>query len=675
MGSNNVLQLSGSTVESAWEQFVRTGSAQPGAVRTEILHSWQRCHEARVNPCGGNGRLLRERRKAERSRNGRSELLAIAKPFMDRLYRFVAGSRLVVFLSDESGVILECIGDHEIKDNASKVNLVAGTDWREEAVGTNGIGTAIKLRGPIQISGMEHYCARLHSWTCSAAPIFNDGGEMIGVLQVSGPSNEVHLHTLGMVVAAVEAIRDQIRIRKKNLELNRLNDSLSKIFHSMSDGALITDGGGAISHVNRAGKGILGADIEGKSIGEVLRGNPLIWKHLKHGEAYTDVEQIIDTPRGCIHCLVSGTTLRDDAGAPNGTVVFFNRINKVKKLVNRLSGALASFGFSDIIGSSPKLRDAIKAAKGAAAGSSNVLVLGESGTGKELFAQAIHNHGPRRDGPFIALNCAALPRELIASELFGYTDGAFTGSKRGGRPGKFEMADGGTLFLDEIGDMPLDQQAILLRVLQDRTITRIGGDHVIPVNVRFVCATNKDLLEEVQKGNFRMDLYYRLNVIQVKVPPLRERIGDLNDLFRHLLDKICARQGRRIEHVSEKMLQQLARHDWPGNVRELENVIEKMLNADHDATRLAFKHLPERIAGRNMGPAVCSSPFYPSQDRHFGKREKEMTDLLREKELLLKLLSGHRGNVSRVAREMGLSRNTIYRKMRFYKISREQVFQ
>ena len=674
MSSSNALKLSGLALESAWTQFVRTGSIDPGAVRSEILHSWQRCQEARVNPCGDNGRAVRNGREIKRAQGGRAELMAIAKPFMDRLYRFVAGSRLVVFLSDESGMILECIGDHEIKDNASKVNLVAGTDWREEAVGTNGIGTAIKLRGPIQISGMEHYCARLHSWTCSAAPIFNDCGEMIGVLQVSGPSNEVHLHTLGMVVAAVEAIRDQIRIRKKNLELNRLNGSLNKIFHIMSDGALITDGTGAISHVNRAGQGILGADVEGRPIEEVLNKNPLIWRHLKRGEAYTDVEQIIDTPGGCVHCLVSGTTLRDDTGNPNGTVVFFNRINKVKKLVNRLSGALASFGFSDIIGSSPRLKEAIKAAKGAAAGSSNVLIQGESGTGKELFAQAIHNHSPRRDGPFVALNCAALPRELIASELFGYTDGAFTGSKKGGRPGKFEMADGGTLFLDEIGDMPLDQQAILLRVLQDKRIIRIGGDHVIPVNVRFVCATNKDLMEEVNKGNFRMDLYYRLNVLPVKVPPLRERIGDLNDLFHHLLDKICARQGRRIEHVSEKMLQQLARHDWPGNVRELENVIEKMLNADHTATRLAFKHLPERIAGRHMGPAVCSSPFYPSQERHFGNREKEMSDLVREKELILKLLAAHRGNVSRVARVMGLSRNTVYRKMRFYRISREQVF-
>jgi transcriptional regulator of acetoin/glycerol metabolism len=674
MSSSNALKLSGATLESAWEQFVRTGSTDTGAVRTEILHSWQRCQDARVNPRAASGRPSPNGKGTGPGQSGRTELLTIAKPFMDRLYRFVAGSRLVVFLSDENGTILECVGDHEIKDSASKVNLVAGTDWREEAVGTNGIGTAIKLRSPIQVSGMEHYCARLHSWTCSAAPIFDDRGEMIGVLQVSGPSREVHLHTLGMVVAAVEAIRDQIRIRKKNLELNRLNDSLNKIFHIMSDGALIADGNGVVSHVNRAGECLLGPGIEGTPLEEVLKGNPLIRKRLQRGDSCTEVEQIIDTPGGSVHCLVSGTTLKGDSGAPNGTVVFFNRINKVKKLVNRLSGALASFGFADIVGSSPKLREAVRAAKGAAAGTSNVLIQGESGTGKELFAQAIHNHGPRRNGPFVALNCAALPRELIASELFGYTDGAFTGSKKGGRPGKFEMADGGTLFLDEIGDMPLDQQAILLRVLQDKRITRIGGDHVIPVNVRFVCATNKDLLEEVQKGNFRMDLYYRLNVLPVQVPPLRERIGDLDDLFHHLLDKICARQGRRIEHVSEKMLQQLARHDWPGNVRELENVIEKMLNADHGATRLTFKHLPERIAGRNMGPAVCSSPFYPSQDRHFGHRERGMADLLREKDLILRLLASHRGNVSRVAREMGLSRNTIYRKMRFYKISREQVF-
>ncbi len=674
MNTNSALRSSGTTLESAWKQFVRTGSVQPGTVRTEIFHSWKRCHEARVNPRVANSLCVRTKTKIEQVRARRRELVAIARPFMERLYTFVAGSRLVVFLSDESGVILECIGDHEIKNNASKVNLVTGTNWREEAVGTNGIGTAIKLGGPIQVSGMEHYCARLHNWTCSAAPIFNDNGDIIGVLQVSGPSDEVHLHTLGMVVAAVDALGEQIRIKKKNSELNRLNGSLNKIFHIMSEGAVITDGAGAIKHVNKAGKSILGPDVEGKAIEDVLHKNPGIWTRLRREETYTGVEQIIETPGGSVHCLVTGTPLKDDAGDANGAVVFFNRINKVKKLVNRFSGTHASFGFPDIVGSSPRLQEAVETAKGAAAGSSNVLILGESGTGKELFAQAVHNHSPRRDGPFVALNCAALPRELIASELFGYTDGAFTGSRRGGRPGKFEMADGGTLFLDEIGDMPLDQQAILLRVLQDKTIIRIGGDHVIPVNVRFVCATNKNLREEVQRENFRVDLYYRLNVIPITVPPLRERIGDLNDLFHHLLDKICARQGRRIDQVSEKLLRQLARHDWPGNVRELENVIEKILNVDRGATRLGLEHLPRKIAGVNTGPAVCSSPFYPIRNRNEDNGKKEMSDLLMEKDLMIKLLSVNRGNVSKVARDMGLSRNTIYRKMRFYGISRKQTF-
>lgn len=674
MYSRRISESSGDFLEKAWEQFILTGAHEQGRIRPEISQSWTRCFKAEVDPYGKCCSSILNNRSVAELRRHHAELLEIAKPFMDKLYEFIAGSRLVVFLSDENGVILESIGDYEVKDSASKVNLVTGTDWKEEEVGTNGIGTSLKLRIPIQISGREHYCARLHHWTCSAAPIVENDGRIIGVLQVSGPSDEVHLHTLGMVVAAVEAIRDQIRIKKKNNELNRLNHSLNKIFNTMSDGALITNREGFISQINKSGKDILGADIEGESIKKILSGNPGMWQDLGSGKAYSDVEQIMETPKGSVHCLVTGTPLKDGTGKTDGAVIFFNQLKNVKKLVNRFSGAQASFNFSDIVGSSSELQEAINTAKGAAPGTSNILITGESGTGKELFAQSIHNHSPRRNGPFIAMNCAAFPRELIASELFGYSDGAFTGARRGGRPGKFEMADGGTLFLDEIGDMPIDQQAMLLRVLQDRKINRIGGDHVIPVNARIVCATNRNLMEEVRKGNFRADLYYRLNVIQVRIPPLRERIRDLRELFNHLLEKISKRQGRCIGFVSEKLMQHLQRHEWPGNIRELENVIEKMLSSDLEAVNLGIEHLPNRIAAKQKGPAVCSSPFYPNPERESDRRKKEMSDLIMEKELLISLLSAHKGNISRVAREMNLSRNTVYRKMHFYKISREQLF-
>ena len=663
---------SGSALKESWEQFILTGNLDSFRGRTEISQSWTRCYRARVDPYSKGCTHILNNKKVEELKKRHSELLDIARPFMDKLYEFTAGSRLIVFLSDETGVILENIGDYEVRDSASKVNLVTGTNWQEEEVGTNGIGTALKLKVPIQISGKEHYCANLHHWTCSAAPIISDDGTIIGVLQVSGPSDEVHLHTLGMVVAAVEAIRDQIRIKRKNRELNRLNRSLNKIFHTMSDGALITNKEGIVCQINKSGKKILGDDIEGLSIKKILNSNPGMWQDLNRGTGYSDAEVMLETQKGLFHCLATGTPLKDETGKTDGAVIFLNQINNVKKLVNRFTGAQASFNFSDIIGSSHEMQKAIKTAKGAAPSSSNILISGESGTGKELFAQSIHNHSPRRNGPFIAMNCAAFPRELIASELFGYTDGAFTGARKGGRPGKFEMADGGTLFLDEIGDMPLDQQAMLLRVLQEKKINRIGGDHVIPVSARIVCATNRNLMEEVQNGNFRADLYYRLNVIQVRIPPLRDRSNDLRELFNHLLDKICKRQDRCIGFVSEKLMQHLQRHDWPGNVRELENVVEKMLSSDLEAINLGIEHLPERIAAKQKGPAVCSSPFYPNPDRD--NKKKEMSDLIIEKELIILLLTTHRGNVSKVAREMNLSRNTVYRKMNFYNITKEQLF-
>ncbi len=612
--------------------------------------------------------MLRERNE---------KFFTIAKPFVDKLYEIIAGSKLIVFLSDAFGVIIESVGDYDISDHAAKVNLVNGSDWKEESVGTNGIGTALKLHVPIQISGEEHYCAKLHHWTCSAAPIFNDEGKTLGALQVSGPSSEVHLHTLGMVVAAAEAIRHQIRAVNKNRELSILNNSLNKVFHTMSDGAVIINTDGIISQVNPAGKQILGNKIKGRSIKQILERCPKVWKGFDKGEAYTDVEMMVETSRGRYQCLVTGKPIKDGEHNITGAVIFFNQIKNVKKIVNRFNGAQASFEFSDIIGSSQSLRKAMDTARHAAASAANILIYGESGTGKELFAQAIHNHSLRREGPFVALNCAALPRDLIASELFGYAEGAFTGGRRGGRPGKFEMADRGTLFLDEIGDMPLDQQAILLRVLQDKKISRLGGENIIPVDVRIVCATNRNLQEAVHKGHFRSDLYYRLNIIQVSIPPLRERMEDFQELFDHLLEKISGRWSRRVDTVSEQLLGRLMDYGWPGNVRELENVIEKMVNASHGAVRLGSEHLPLELTMAQTPGDACS-PVYSSVSETIktitGGKKKSLPGLLEEKEILIHYLTVHKGNISQVARELHLSRNTVYRRLQFYKISKKQMF-
>lgn len=659
---------------SAWKQFISARKIDTETIRSEISESWKRCYEAGVNPYDGSSHLFLNDLELENLLYLHKDFIDIARHFMLKLYEFVSGSGFIVVLSDERGYIMEIIGDHDTLENAFKVNLVKGSGWIEQEGGTNGIGTALVLKKAVQVSGEEHYCKKLHTWTCSAAPIFGDNEQIIGALQLSGPSYAAHLHTLGMVVAAVEAISDQIKIRERNRELTVVNNSLNNIFQTMSDGAVIVDKYSIITQINPIARQMFEkypGGIIGKSIEDIFDKSPKISKIIAHDEAYTDAEVIVDTAMGHIHCLLSTKLVKDEEGKVSSCVIFFNPINKVKKLINRFSGAQATFHLKDIIGNSPKLQEAIQVAVLAASTMSNVLIEGESGTGKELFAQAIHNQSPRHNGPFIALNCAAIPRELIASELFGYVEGAFTGARRSGRPGKFEMASGGTLFFDEIGDMPLDQQASLLRVLQEMKIIRIGDNRVIPVDVRIICATNKNLQEEVRKGNFRQDLYYRLNVILVSVPPLRERGNDIQLMFNHFLKKISKKLDANINYVDDEVIKYIQHFDWPGNVRELENVVEKIISmANGDS--IYPKHLPSEIISSTMENRV---EILSSHEKSYDKVHN-IKEMLAEKErqAIIDLLLQYNGNISQVAREMKVSRNTVYRKMHLYNIAREYNF-
>jgi len=289
----------------------------------------------------------------------------------------------------------------------------------------------------------------------------------------------------------------------------------------------------------------------------------------------------------------------------------------------------------------------------AASSDSNVLLLGESGVGKEMFAQSIHNASSRSREPFFAINCAALPRELVSSELFGYEEGAFTGARKGGNPGKFELADQGTIFLDEIGEMPLDLQGTLLRVLEEGTIIRLGGREVIPVNVRIIAATNKNLPEEVRRGNFRLDLYYRLGVINIKIPSLRERKGDIPLMVDHFIRIIGPKLGKKINHIEDAAMDIMLNYDWPGNVRELNNVLERAINMTTGDV-LTAEVLPPEI--RKPGP-----DFMPLWEKGFSK------DSL-EEQLIRNYLHKFQGNKSRVARELGISRSSLYRKLEKYSI-------
>ena len=269
-------------------------------------------------------------------------------------------------------------------------------------------------------------------------------------------------------------------------------------------------------------------------------------------------------------------------------------ITRARRLVQKMSGATARHTFDDLKGKHPLFVQALELAKIASSTDSTILILGESGTGKDMIAQAMHNASKRSNGPFVAINCGAIPHSLIESELFGYVEGAFTGARKGGSPGKFELADGGTIFLDEIGDMAMQLQSTLLRVLEQKVIVRVGGTGMWPIDVRVMAATNRDLSREIEAGNFRRDLYYRLNVVSLKIPPLRERRDDILLLANHLLAKLKSFMKRPVVGVDGAAMQVLRNYSWPGNVRELQNVIERVLHLT-EGPMIRIEHLPEDL--------------------------------------------------------------------------------
>jgi len=317
-------------------------------------------------------------------------------------------------------------------------------------------------------------------------------------------------------------------------------------------------------------------------------------------------------------------------------------VKKMRKLANKVTGSLAIYTFDKVLGEDEDFKKTISFAKKIADSKSTILIMGESGTGKEIFAQAIQNASNRSKEPFVALNCGAIPKNLIESELFGYEGGSFTGAKPEGHPGKFEIADGGTLFLDEIGEMPYELQTRLLRVIEEGTVRRIGGSREIPIDVRIIAATNRNLREEMEKGNFRKDLYYRLNVLPLRLPPLRERLTDIPLLFNYFMERKAHRLNKKSVYVSDEYMEKLKEYNWPGNIRELENMVELIINTE----------------------SIPMSFLQGSIDEKSLKSIKEPITL-EEVELdhINKSIEYFQGNMSKAAKALGISRNTLYRKI------------
>ena len=478
------------------------------------------------------------------------------------------------------------------------------------------------------------------------------------------------------IVGAVAIFQDVTELQKVASELEEVKDlksTLDSIVNSIFDCIVVVDKNGIVTMMNEAYGEFLNIDPKkavGKHITDVIEntrmhivaqtGKPEICDMQKIGEHNTVVTRIPIVKDGAVTGAVGKMVFRDVKDLrilARKLTSLQSELDYYKEELRKVQGG--KYTIDSIIGSGEKIQWLKMIALRAAKGNSTVLVTGESGTGKELFAQAIHYASDRRHGPFIKINCASIPENLLESELFGYEDGAFTGARKGGKPGKFEMANGGTIFLDEIGDMSMPMQAKLLRVLQEREVERVGGTKTTPVDVRVIAATNQDLDAMMAQGTFRQDLYYRLNIISIHIPPLRERREDIPELCAALLGKINRSLQFDVAGVAPEGLRMLTEYDWPGNVRELENVLERSVNLMDDEGEILPEHLPPMMR-RAAGKTEPSS----------AEKNQELAGIMEdaEKQAIYKALEAAGGNRSKAAKILGIHRSGFYQKLTKYQI-------
>ena len=458
--------------------------------------------------------------------------------------------------------------------------------------------------------------------------------------------------------AIVQAIEEAKHIGIVRENERRAYERLRTIIHSVHDGVVATDETGRITAVNLVAEEIFGfkeRDVLGMTIGQAIP-NTRIDKVLQTGQA--ELEQLQQTPKGYIVTNRVPITLE---GQVQGVVATFQEVAKIQSVEQKIrqtlfnKGLFAKYRFEDVLTEDPHLKKIVAIAKKYAQTDATMLLLGESGTGKELFAQSIHNDSPRRQEAFVAINCSALPGQLLESELFGYVGGAFTGARKEGKRGLFELAHNGTIFLDEIGDMDKELQSRLLRVLEEKQIRRIGSDSIIPVNVRIIAATNMDLWNESVKGNFRQDLYYRLNVLTIKLPPLRERRSDIPVLVRWLLRRYGEQYGKRIADLPDRVMERLREHPWSGNIRELKNVMERIVlsseqgEVDPDTVDLM---LDKAADAPEIKETAVVDPFLAGS-----------LDEIKHK-VAAAVLAQEGNNVARTARRLQIDRNTLKKILR-----------
>ncbi|MGU3352726.1 sigma-54-dependent Fis family transcriptional regulator [Bacillus sp. M5A3_1b] len=606
-----------------WKKFVDEGVLDSNRMNERISESWHRCKQANVNPHMNKGQKILSSNIFQDQKKKSEIFLDIAIPQIQNMRKTIDELQMMALLIDPDGYVLSLSGNQQTLKRAKHINFIEGVKWTEAAVGTNAIGTALQIEEAIMISGTEHYSVASHSWSCAAAPIHNDDGKLIGVLDFSCPIEFSHPYMLGMVTSIAHAIERECSIRVHQNELHLIHRFLDVI--DSDEQVVICNHRDVIVSASKKVR-------ERVSNWSRMKLEDLIQNGLKpklEVPVYSNDRMI----GKCIYVK------ENKRGNLFSTSPFINGIT-----------------FPGVIGASNAFQHTLEEIKLVSPTDASVYVCGETGVGKEYVARAIHENSPRKNGPFIAVNCGSLPKELMESELFGYAEGAFTGARRQGYKGKFEQADGGTIFLDEIGEVPPEMQVALLRVLQERTVTPIGSSKEVPVNIRIITATHKDLLRLVEEGKFRQDLYYRLHVYPLYVPSLIERKEDIPYFIQHF----CERKNWNVV-FPKSICNQFSQHTWPGNIRELLNVLERIyiLSQGREICEKQISFLLQTMMG-NQRQLELQAENKTEHTLNF--REKIQRDSM------IEALEKTNGNVSLAAKLLDVPRSTFYKRMQKYKL-------
>ncbi|MEW8981522.1 MAG: sigma-54-dependent Fis family transcriptional regulator [Bacillus anthracis] len=606
-----------------WKKFVDEGVLDSNRINERISESWYRCKQANVNPHMNKGQKILSSNIFQDQKKKSEIFLDIAIPQIQNMRKTIDELQMMALLIDPDGYVLSLSGNEQTLKRAKHINFIEGVKWTEAAVGTNAIGTALEIEEAIMISGTEHYSVASHSWSCAAAPIHNDDGKLIGVLDFSCPIEFSHPYMLGMVTSIAHAIERECSIRVHQNELHLIHRFLDVI--DSNEQVVICNHRNVIVSASKR-----------------IRERVTNWSRMKLEDLmYYGLKTKLEVPVYSNNRMI-------------GKCIYVKE--KKQEKVFSTSLFINGITFPGVIGTSDAFQHTLEEIKLVSPTDASVYVCGETGVGKEYVARAIHENSPRKNGPFIAVNCGALPKELMESELFGYAEGAFTGARRQGYKGKFKQADGGTIFLDEIGEVPPEMQVALLRVLQERTVTPIGSSKEVPVNIRIITATHKDLLRLVEEGKFRQDLYYRLHVYPLYVPSLIERKEDIPYFIQHF----CERKNWNVV-FPKSICNQFSQHTWPGNIRELLNALERIyiLSQGREICEKQISFLLQTMM-RNQHQLELQTENKTEDTLNF--REKIQRDSM------IEALEKTNGNVSLAAKLLDVPRSTFYKRMQKYKL-------